>query len=74
MSNLTALGAAPDLTISLPHTEQSVVVFPGDGTVALLDDTLAPAALPELFSTAVIRAVTAARFRAWADLLERVDR
>lgn len=71
MSNLTALGVAADLTISLPHTEQSIVVFPGDGTVALLDDTLSPAAIPELFSTAVIRAVTVARLRAWADLIER---
>lgn len=73
MSNVTALGGinAAELTVTLRPTEQALAIFPGDGSVTLLDDTLPATELLTAFATGISRAVTVARLRAWADLIER---
>lgn len=76
MSNVTALGgvAAAELTVTLRPTEQALAIFPGDGTVTLLDDTLPAPELVDLFRAPIQNAVICARLRAWADLIERTIR
>lgn len=62
------------MEVEMAPTEQGIVVFDGTGSPLHLVDSMQPAEVADLMPEPVSRRVLVARLRAWADVIDRIDR
>ena len=70
MSSSEYTPTTEQVRVEQPVDWQGLVLFVGDGLPIILGDTDSAIDVPDYVSHPVQRAVTVARLRAWADLIE----